>query len=91
MPLRDLACTLTDMQMTGELPLWVTHNDAKINNKLFYPPKSNTRIVIDLDAVMLDLMGHDFGDTIRFAANFVEEDCRDLDKVDVDPKVFQGL
>ena len=32
-------------------------------------------VVIDLDTVMPGLVGHDFGDAIRFAANFVEEDC----------------
>ena len=31
----DLACKLTDMQLAGELPLRVAHNDTKINNVLF--------------------------------------------------------
>ena len=40
---------------------------------------------------MPGLMGHDFGDAIRFAANFVEEDCRDLEKVGVDLTVFRAF
>lgn len=48
-------------------------------------------IVIDLDTVMPGLMGHDFGDAIRFAANFVEEDCREYDKVGVNLEVFRAF
>ena len=88
---QDLACKLTDLQMAGELPLRVTHNDTKINNVLFNPETSNAMIVIDLDTVMPGLMGHDFGDAIRFAANFVEEDCRDLEKVGVNMDIFRAF
>ena len=88
---QDLACKLTDLQMAGELPLRVTHNDTKINNVLFHPETSDAMIVIDLDTVMPGLMGHDFGDAIRFAANYVEEDCRDLSKVGVNLDVFKAF
>ena len=75
----------------GKLPLRVTHNDTKINNVLFHPETSDAMIVIDLDTVMPGLMGHDFGDAIRFAANFVEEDCPDLEKVGVNLEVFRAF
>ncbi len=88
---QDLACTLTDLQRAGQLPLRVTHNDTKINNVLFHPETCNPMIVIDLDTVMPGLMGHDFGDAIRFAANYVEEDCRDLEKVGVNLDVFRAF
>ena len=91
MSVQDLACKLTDLQMAGELPLRVTHNDTKINNVLFHPETSDAMIVIDLDTVMPGLMGHDFGDAIRFAANFVEEDCKDYDKVGVNLEVFRAF
>ena len=87
----DLACKLTDLQMEGKLPLRVTHNDTKINNVLFHPETCNPMIVIDLDTVMPGLMGHDFGDAIRFAANYTEEDSRDLDKVGVNLEVFRAF
>ena len=87
----DKACRLTDLQMAGKLPLRVTHNDTKINNVLFHPETSDAMIVIDLDTVMPGLMGHDFGDAIRFAANFVEEDCKDYDKVGVNLEVFRAF
>ena len=88
---QDLACRLTDLQVAGELPLRVTHNDTKINNVLFHPETSDAMIVIDLDTVMPGLMGHDFGDAIRFAANYAEEDCRDLSKVGVNMEVFRAF
>ena len=88
---QDLACKLTDMQQAGELPLRVTHNDTKINNVLFHPETKEAVIVIDLDTVMPGVMGHDFGDAIRFAANFVEEDCPDVEKVGVDLEVFRAF
>lgn len=88
---QDLACTLTDLQMKGELPLRVTHNDTKINNVLFHPENGSALVVIDLDTVMPGLMGHDFGDAIRFAANYVEEDCPDCEKAGLDIDVFRAF
>ena len=88
---QDLACKLTDMQHAGQLPLRVTHNDTKINNVLFHPETKEAVIVIDLDTVMPGVVGHDFGDAIRFAANFVEEDCPDVEKVGVDLEVFRAF
>ena len=44
--------------------------------------------MIDLDTVMPGLVGHDFGDAIRFAANFVEEDCRQAEKAGLNLNVF---
>ena len=88
---RELACRLTAMQKRGELPLRVTHNDTKINNVLFHLEKKTALVVIDLDTVMPGLVGHDFGDAIRFAANYAAEDCPDTSKVGVDLEVFRGF
>ncbi len=86
---QDLACKLTDLQQAGKLPLRVTHNDTKINNVLFDKEDNRALVVIDLDTVMPGLMGHDFGDAIRFAANYVEEDCPEFDRAGVDLEVFR--
>ncbi|MBE6922249.1 MAG: aminoglycoside phosphotransferase family protein [Ruminococcaceae bacterium] len=88
---QDLACKLTDMQKAGQLPLRVTHNDTKINNVLFRKDSYEPLVVIDLDTVMPGLVGHDFGDAIRFAANRVREDSRDYDKAGVDLDVFKAF
>ena len=87
----NLACTLTDLQDSGQLPLRVTHNDTKINNVLFQPENFQAIIVVDLDTVMPGLMGHDFGDAIRFAANKVEEDSRDYEKAGINLEIFQAF
>ena len=84
----DMACKITDMEKRGELPLRVTHNDTKINNVLFDRETLKPLVVIDLDTVMPGLIAHDFGDAIRFAANFVEEDCPQVEKVGIDLNVF---
>lgn len=89
MSVQDLACRLTDMGLAGELPLRVTHNDTKINNVLFSPADNSAMVVIDLDTVMPGLVGHDFGDAIRFAANFVEEDCKDAQRAGLNLDVFR--
>lgn len=88
---QDLACTLTDMQARGELPLRVTHNDTKINNVLFDPEGKDALVVVDLDTVMPGLVGSDFGDAIRFAGNFVEEDCPDYEKAGLNMDVFRAF
>lgn len=87
----DRACTLTDMHERGELPLRVTHNDTKINNVLFDRESGEAIAVIDLDTVMPGLVGHDFGDAIRFAANRAEEDCPDAERAGVNMDVFRAF
>ena len=88
---KELACKLTDMQLAGELPVRVTHNDTKINNVLFHPETNEPMVIVDLDTVMPGLVGHDFGDAIRFAANFVEEDSKEPEKAGVDLDVFRAF
>ena len=88
---QDQACTLTDMLNAGELPLRVTHNDTKINNVLFEKGGDKPLVVIDLDTVMPGLVGHDFGDAIRFAANYVREDCPEYEKAGVNLEVFRAF
>ncbi|MBE6895163.1 MAG: aminoglycoside phosphotransferase family protein [Ruminococcaceae bacterium] len=88
---KEQACKMTDMYLAGELPLRVTHNDTKINNVLFNPQTDEPMVIIDLDTVMPGLLGHDFGDAIRFAANFEEEDSRNLEKVGVNLAVFRAF
>ena len=88
---QDLACKLTDMYNQGKLPQRVTHNDTKINNVLFDQEGNVALVVIDLDTVMPGLVGHDFGDAIRFAANFVEEDSPEYEKAGVNMDVFRAF
>ena len=84
----DEACKLTDLYEAGEMPLRVTHNDTKINNVLFDEESLKPLVVIDLDTVMPGLVGHDFGDAIRFAANFVEEDSPEAEKAGLNLNIY---
>ena len=84
----DKACMLTDLYNEGRLPLRVTHNDTKINNVLFDKDTLRPLTVIDLDTVMPGLVGHDFGDAVRFAANFADEDCEDTSKIGLDLNTY---
>jgi len=91
MAVKEKACALTDLYEKGQLPLRVTHNDTKINNVLFDREDHQALAVIDLDTVMPGLVGHDFGDAIRFAANFVEEDSKDAERAGVNMEVFTAF
>ena len=88
---RHQACMLTEMYEENKLPLRVTHNDTKINNVLFERNSPEAIVVIDLDTVMPGLVGHDFGDAIRFAANKVEEDCPDASKAGINMDIFRAF
>ncbi len=88
---RDKACTLTRLYEENKLPLRVTHNDTKINNVLFEKDGKKAIVVVDLDTVMPGLVGHDFGDAIRFAANKVEEDCPFAKAAGIDMDIFRAF
>ncbi len=91
MSVRDQACALTRMFKEGKLPLRVTHNDTKINNVLFEKDGTEALVVIDLDTVMPGLVGNDFGDAIRFAANKVEEDSPDFEHAGINMDIFRAF
>lgn len=88
---RDRACVLTDLFAAGELPLRVTHNDTKLANVLFDETTRDAIAVIDLDTVMPGLVGHDFGDAVRSAANTAGEDCTDPSRVKIDLSVYRAF
>ena len=75
----------------GDIPLRVTHNDTKLNNILFDKKTREALCVIDLDTVMPGSLLYDFGDAIRYGASTAAEDEKDLDKVMIDLKLFEGF
>ena len=82
--------TLVDLQVSGALPLRVTHNDTKINNVLFDEKTQKALCVIDLDTVMPGLSVNDFGDAIRYGASTAAEDEKDLTRVRLDLGLYQA-
>ena len=69
----------------------MVHNDCKLNNVLFDEASGEALCVIDLDTVMPGSLLHDFGDLVRTAACSEPEDSRDLERVRVEPPLYQAL
>ena len=82
---------LPELMATGEIPIRIAHNDAKINNVMLDKDTGKGVCVIDLDTVMPGLSIHDFGDLVRTATCPAAEDERDLSKVAVDLDMFGAL
>ncbi len=85
----DDAGAMVRMLTCGQLPLRVTHNDAKLNNVLLDKANGKPLCVVDLDTVMPGLCGNDFGDSIRFGASTALEDERDLGRVSLSLPLFE--
>ncbi len=79
------------LRAEGFLPLRVTHNDTKYNNILIDKNSGEAVCVIDLDTVTPGLCAYDFGDAIRFAANFAAEDEKDLSKVGLNLEAYEAF
>lgn len=86
-----IACQMQTMLDNGALPLRVTHNDTKLNNVLVDEETNEPLCVIDLDTVMPGLVGHDFGDAMRFASNTQAEDSTDLANVRIDLNKYRAF
>ena len=85
------ASTFMDLIESGELPVRVTHNDAKLNNVLFDKHTRKGLCVIDLDTVMPGVVMNDFGDAIRFGASTGAEDEKDLSKIEMSLELFEAF
>jgi len=74
-----------------EMPLRVTHNDAKLSNVLFDASTHQPLCVVDLDTVQPGLAVNDFGDAIRSGATCALEDEPDLSLVHFDIGLFTAF
>ncbi len=82
---------LEKQREAGILPLRVTHNDTKYNNILIDKDTGKAVCVIDLDTVTPGLCAYDFGDAIRFSANFAVEDEPDTSKVGLNLELYEAF
>lgn len=80
-----------DALAKGDIPLRVTHNDTKCNNVMFDEKTYAPLAIIDLDTVMPGFAAHDFGDAIRYGANFSGEDEEDMSKIGLDLEMFRSF
>ena len=74
----------------GALPKRICHCDTKVSNMLF-DKSGQVLCVIDLDTVMPSYIFSDYGDFLRTAANKVDEDSPELDKVEFDMEIFKAF
>jgi Ser/Thr protein kinase RdoA (MazF antagonist) len=74
----------------SDLPVRITHNDAKMGNVLF---DENNRVlaILDLDTTMPGYLMHDFGDMCRSICNPVTEDADDISQVFFNAESFRVL
>lgn len=87
----EQACALQQMREQGDLPVRVTHNDAKLSNVLLDADSRQALCVIDLDTVMPGLSAFDFGDLVRSGGATAAEDERDPTRIELDPERFRAL
>jgi len=80
------AAALANMLDTGDTVL--LEGDLGTGKSVMARGVARALAIIDLDTVMPGLVGRDFGDAIRFAANYVEEDSTEFDKAGVNMEVF---
>ncbi len=87
---RSLAPMLTEMMVSGQLPVRVVHNDPKVNNVMVHRVTGEALCMLDLDTVKPGLVHFDFGDCARSVANPAGEDGA-LDRVTFELPLYQAL
>ncbi|MBP5627338.1 aminoglycoside phosphotransferase family protein [bacterium] len=85
----SISCVLDGIR-DGSIPERVTHNDTKINNVLL-DANGKRLCVIDYDTLMPGSSLYDVGDCVRSTTRTGDEDERDLDKINMDISLFEGL
>ena len=85
----SMTALIVDAIEDGRIPLRVTHNDTKYNNLMIDDKTGEAICVIDLDTVMPGSLLYDYGDSLRFGTNPVEEDEKNLDLVYCDMNLFE--
>jgi Ser/Thr protein kinase RdoA (MazF antagonist) len=88
---RALAEVLPPLLASGEVPLRIAHNDAKLANVLLDARTGAPLCVVDLDTVMPGSALYDFGDLVRSTVSATPEDEEDLSRVGVNLEFFAAL
>lgn len=83
-------CKAERMGREGILLKRVCHCDTKVNNMMF-DDQNQVLCVIDLDTVMPNFIFSDYGDFLRTGANFVAEDCPEMDQVGFNMEIFKAF
>lgn len=87
----ELLISITQKIEKGIIPARLTHNDTKLNNILFYSDTPKAKCVIDLDTVMPGSILFDFGDMVRTITTIANEDCENIDEINIDEQYFEAI
>ena len=68
-----------DRILQNQIPIRLTHNDAKINNVMFDRENKEPICMVDLDTIMPGIIPFDFGDAIRSAMCTGKDTGPDMD------------
>ncbi len=88
---RHLLERYDDLLKSKGLRLRITHNDTKINNILFDSTTRKACCVIDLDTLMPGYFIYDLGDMVRTFVSPVDEEEKDLSKVEFRKDIYDAL
>ena len=86
----DEMCKAERLHREGILPKRICHCDTKVSNMLF-DKDGSVLCVIDLDTLMPSFIFSDVGDFLRTAANYVAEDCPEIEKVGFNMEIFRSF
>lgn len=76
---------------SGEFRRRVMHHDAKIANVLFDNESGQVICPVDMDTVMPGYFFSDLGDMIRSMAGTADEQCTELDKLQIRPAIYKAI
>ena len=86
----DEMCKAERLHREGLLPKRICHCDTKVSNMLF-DKDGSVLCVIDLDTLMPSFIFSDVGDFLRTAANYVAEDCPEIEKVGFNMDIYRSF
>ena len=87
--LNKLLDPLGKIESSSDIPIRITHNDAKEDN-LLIDGKSQVCCFVDLDTVMPGLIIYDFGDMVRSFCSSAEHEAQ-TDNVEFQLEVFEAV
>jgi len=88
---KNILISFSEKIENGLIPIRLTHNDTKLNNILFHKGIAKVKCIIDLDTVMPGTILFDFGDMIRTICSTANEDCENLESVEIDEEYFTAI
>lgn len=88
---REFALKLQRARESGRIRSVAIHGDTKLDNFLFDEKSGQVKALVDLDTIMPLTWLADWGDMMRSLVNVAGEKETDLDRVQVDMRVYEAV